>query len=413
MTVLGYIRKKEGRPKYDATQKGLGAFFSNSLNRSQAPVSKVENKKESLDRDVKSSTKKMTGLLPTLTGDESEESTRTLDPLLEGKTSKKINFNNGSPAASELEIDTPPRSGEQASNDFSFSWDKMVSNQSDLFELSDSKQEIKTQILAKPKVFTDRKGDRKSKKLDSCCDEAPKLDIVSLVDSFEEKDLFAGLTLNSATEMSVERSPFEDSERWAPKQLVCDYEFSPSKLSERSPSERKPSRIKHPREITSKRNKTVEEELKTSSLSSLGRSFSEAESTLLHHQRREKKSKKDVVHIGNGVELSSKGHCTVLTMDRKVFEDHEESLMRLLGDSKFKTFQQSYSKLSVYDDDEISNVESLTRVSASEVQSESKLLTEEGETKVGEPLKQVRRKLVWNRFWGKEARGKESRDKKT
>lgn len=104
------------------------------------------------------------------------------------------------------------------------------------------------------------------------------------------------------------------------------------------------------------------------------------------------------VDYGDNVRVSSRGLHTFVVMDKKLFEDREEALTRLLGDSKYSNFNQSYTK----NTKEETGREQTESKSPKQVDSkESASLGEKKETETQEDAlgkkATKRRKLVWDR----------------
>lgn len=104
------------------------------------------------------------------------------------------------------------------------------------------------------------------------------------------------------------------------------------------------------------------------------------------------------VDYGDNVRVSSRGLHTFVVMDKKLFEDREEALIRLLGDSKYSNFNQSYTK----NTKEETGREEAESKSPKKVDSkESASLGDKKETETQEEAlgkkATKRRKLVWDR----------------
>lgn len=104
------------------------------------------------------------------------------------------------------------------------------------------------------------------------------------------------------------------------------------------------------------------------------------------------------VDYGDNVRVSSRGLHTFVVMDKKLFEDREEALIRLLGDSKYSNFNQSYTKSTK---EETGGEQTESKSPKQDDSKESASLDEKKKTETQEEAlgkkATKRRKLVWDR----------------
>ncbi|KAF3990269.1 hypothetical protein FT663_01047 [Candidozyma haemuli var. vulneris] len=207
--------------------------------------------------------------------------------------------------------------------------------------------------------------------------------------------------LDNESQHSV--SPFGSNEHFKPTGVVDDTQVEEEEVSKMDVSSMLP--------ISAQRKLAAEKASELTSFSSLESSSSNIKKQTSAGDEKEDRITMKVVDVGDRVRVTNRGQHTFVVMDSEVYDDREEALMRLLGDSKFSHFDESYSRGNSDKEGKSSLSSTPSRVSVkAKVENKSRPSSEattvednasvKSEKKVEEKPLQKRSKSTW-RIWKK------------